>query len=94
MILFVLQITVGAVVGYAMGKIAPWLINQLRLGHEGLYPVLTLSLAMLTYGLSSIVHGNGFLAVYIAGLMLGNQISSTRGVFCASTTASPGSCRS
>ena len=72
-ILFVLQITVGAVVGYAMGKIAPWLINQLRLGHEGLYPVLTLSLAMLTYGLSSIVHGNGFLAVYIAGLMLGNQ---------------------
>lgn len=73
LLLFVLQMSIGALVGYAMGKAAPWLINQLRLGHEGLYPVLTLALAMLTYGLSSAVHGNGFLAVYMAGLVLGNH---------------------
>jgi len=73
LLLFVLQMSIGALVGYAVGKAAPWLINQLRLGHEGLYPVLTLALAILTYGLTSMVYGNGFLAVYIAGLVLGNH---------------------
>jgi len=49
------------------------LINRLRLEFEGLYPVLTLSLILLTYGATAALGGNGFLAVYIAGLVMGKN---------------------
>jgi cell volume regulation protein A len=72
-LLFALQMSIGAVAGYAMGKAALFLINRLKLGYEGLYPVLTLSLVALTYGLTNIIGGNGFLAVYLAGIIIGNE---------------------
>ena len=71
--LFALQMSIGALIGYGMGWAMSWLINELKLGHDGLYPVLTLSLALFTYGLSTSLYGNGFLAVYLAGLVLGNR---------------------
>jgi len=71
--LFVLQMLVGAVLGYGMGKVMQFLVNRLRLGYEGLYPVLTLSLAVLTYGLTDSIGGSGFLAVYLAGIVLGHH---------------------
>jgi len=49
------------------------LVNRLRLEYDGLYPVLTLSLVLLTYSGSAWLGGNGFLAVYLAGLMMGNS---------------------
>lgn len=61
---FALQMPLGAVAGYLMGKGTLFLINRLKLGYEGLYPVLTLSLVVLTYSLTSVIGGNGFLAVY------------------------------
>jgi cell volume regulation protein A len=70
---FVLQMTLGAVLGVAMGRGAVLLINSLRLEHEGLYPVLSLSLVLLTYGATASLGGNGFLAVYLAGLWMGNS---------------------
>jgi len=72
-LLFVKQMVVGAVLGYAMGRAMPFLVNRLRLGYEGLYPVLTISLAFLTYGLTSIAGGSGFLAVYVAGIVLAQR---------------------
>jgi cell volume regulation protein A len=56
-----------------MGKVTMFVVNRLELEYEGLYPVLTLSLAMLTYGLADLVGGNGFLAVYGAAMVLGNS---------------------
>lgn len=70
---FALQMSLGAVAGYMMGKVSLFLINRLKLGYEGLYPVLTLSLVVLTYGLTAVIGGNGFLAVYLAGIIVGNQ---------------------
>src|SRR5690606_409119 len=70
---FVVQMALGAGIGYLAGRLSVFLINRIRLETEGLYPVLTLSLALLTYGLAAIVGGNGFLAVYLAGIVLGNQ---------------------
>ena len=70
---FVRQMILGAVFGYGMGKGMVYLVNRLRLGYKGLYPVLTLSLVLLTYGLTEFVGGNGFLAVYLAGIIAGNQ---------------------
>jgi potassium/hydrogen antiporter len=71
--LFVLQMVVGGAVGYVIGRVMLVLINRLKLGYEGLYPVLILSLVFLTFGLTDILGGSGFLAVYLAGLVLGHH---------------------
>ncbi len=71
--LFVQQMAIGGLLGYGMGKGAAWLINIVKLEYEGLYAVLTLSSALLIYGLTVMVGGNGFLAAYIAGMVIGNS---------------------
>ncbi|HRY75591.1 MAG TPA: potassium/proton antiporter [Methanoregulaceae archaeon] len=71
--LFVQQMAVGGLLGYGMGKGAAWLINAVKLEYEGLYAVLTLASALLIYSLSTILGGNGFLAAYTAGLVIGNS---------------------
>lgn len=71
--LFVLQMSIGLAAGYVMARMMLYLVNSLKLGYEGLYPVLTLSMALLTYGLADELGGNGFLAVYIAGIIAGNS---------------------
>ncbi|MGD1699772.1 potassium/proton antiporter [Dapis sp. BLCC M229] len=67
-----LQIGVGGAFGYGMGRAIVWVVNHLRLNSQGLYPVATLAMAMLTYGITDLFGGNGFLAVYIAGVVMGN----------------------
>lgn len=71
--MFVQQMAVGALLGYGMGKGTILLVNRLRLEYEGLYPVLILSLVLFTYGATASLGGKGFLAVYVAGLMMGNS---------------------
>jgi len=71
--LFIQQMAVGGLIGYGMGRVMGYLINRLKLEFEGLYPVLTLALVMMTFGLTASLGGSGFLAVYIAGLVLGNS---------------------
>jgi cell volume regulation protein A len=68
---FVLQMALGAALGYGSGRAMTWIINRIRLQFEGLYPVLTLALVLLTYGATAVLGGNGFLAVYLAGLVMG-----------------------
>lgn len=70
--LFFQQMLIGAALGYAMGRAMVFLVNRLKLGYEGLYPVLTLSLVFLTFGLTAVIGGSGFLAVYLAGIVLGH----------------------
>lgn len=71
--LFIQQMLIGAVLGYGMGRVMLFLVNHLKLGYEGLYPVLTLSLVFLTFGLTDVLGGSGFLAVYLAGIVLGHH---------------------
>jgi cell volume regulation protein A len=68
----VLQIAVGAVVGAGVGYGGRYLLSRLALAAGGLYPVMTLALGLVAFGLATLVHGSGFLAVYLAGLLLGN----------------------
>lgn len=70
--LFVKQIAIGGVLGYIFGKLAVKLINKIQLEAEGLYPVLLLAVVFFTYSFTNTIDGNGFLAVYIAGLVMGN----------------------
>lgn len=68
---FILDMSVGALIGYLMAKFIVFFINRLKLGYEGLYPVIMISLVLLTYVITVFLKGNGILAVYLAGLMLG-----------------------
>jgi cell volume regulation protein A len=72
-LMFVMQIAIGTAAGLAMGRAMASLMNALRLDYEGLYPVLSVSLVFFTYAATATVGGNGFLAVYIAGLVLGHH---------------------
>jgi cell volume regulation protein A len=67
---FMVQMTVGAVLGVGMGELIRWTLNTLKLELTGIYPVLTVAFALLTYGVTAELKGSGFLAVYLAGLFL------------------------
>jgi cell volume regulation protein A len=68
----VVQLVMGAVVGAGVGYGGRDLLRRLQLPTGGLYPAMTLALALLAYGVATLVHGSGFLSVYLAGLILGN----------------------
>lgn len=70
---FFIQMPVGAAAGIAVGRLSVWLLNRINLETEGLYPALTLALALLSYGGTSLVGGNGFLAAYLAGIVLSSR---------------------
>jgi cell volume regulation protein A len=67
------QIAIGAALGAALGFVARVAMARVRLRSAGLYPVLTSALALVAYGVASLLHGSGFLAVYVAGLVLGDS---------------------
>ena len=68
--MFFQQMLLGALLGFAFGRLASALVNRMNLAYQGLYPVLTIALVMLTYGATTWLGGNGFLAVYLAGLVM------------------------
>ena len=70
---FFIDMTVGVITGLAFGKLMVWLLNHIRLDIQGLYPVLVLALVFLAFSLSDALAGNGFLAVYTAGIIMGNS---------------------
>ena len=70
---FVQQILIGAVAGLGMGVISKYFINRIRLDFEGLYPVLAVGQMFLVFSLTDFIGGNGFLAVYLCAVYLGNQ---------------------
>lgn len=70
---FFVQFALGGLLGFGAGKLMVWLINHLRLQAEGLYPVLSFANVLLVFGVTSVLGGNGFLAVYLAGMTMGNH---------------------
>ena len=68
----VVQFVVGGALGFAMGKCAVWLTNRINLLNSSLYPILLLSLVFITFTITDTIDGNGYLAVYICGLVVGN----------------------
>jgi potassium/hydrogen antiporter len=70
-VLFVRQLGIGLAVGIAVGVAAAWALRRVTLATAGLYPVATLAVAALAFGGADALHGSGFLAVYLAGLILG-----------------------
>lgn len=69
----VVQLAVGALAGVVVGRLGVLLINSLRLQQEGLYTVVTVALVALAYGGTALLGGSGILAVYLAGIVMGNR---------------------
>ncbi len=67
------QMTFGGISGLLFGRLSKWLINSIKLDFEGLYPVLMIALMFLTFTTANLIGGNGFLAVYLCAVYLGNQ---------------------
>lgn len=71
--LFIRQMALGGALGYLIGRGMTWIVNHLRLEYEGLYPVFSVAVVLFAYGATASLGGNGFLAVYLAGLVMGNR---------------------
>ena len=70
---FFIQFLVGAAAGYVLGKLAILILNKINIDNQSLYPILLLSFVFFTFVITDRLHGNGYLAVYIAGIMVGNN---------------------
>lgn len=70
---FVVQMIVGAVSGYLIGRLAVWTINRIGLVNNSLYSVLLLAFIFFAFAFTDLIRGNGYLAVYLAGLVVGNH---------------------
>lgn len=70
---FFLQMLIGGISGIGMGRVILWIINRINLEYEGLYAVLMLSLVVFTFAGTNFIKGNGFLAVYLAAIVVGNN---------------------
>jgi potassium/hydrogen antiporter len=70
---FILQMGVGAAFGLIGGRSLLWFMRRISLPSEGLYPLRTLASVLVLYGATTIAHGSGFLAVFVAGIVLGDE---------------------
>lgn len=70
---FFMQMIIGGIGGFAFGKVSKIVINRIELDFEGLYPVLVIALMYITFSATDFIGGNGFLAVYLCAVYLGNQ---------------------
>ena len=70
---FIIQFIVGAAAGYVLGKLAIRMLNKLNIDNQALYPILLLAFVFFTFSITDLLKGNGYLAVYIAGIMVGNN---------------------
>ena len=67
------QFVVGGALGYGIGRAAVWLVNKIGLSNGSLYPILLLSVVFITFTTTDMMGGNGYLAIYILGMVVGNN---------------------
>ena len=72
------QLAVGGLLGYLGGRALVWIVNRINLPNPSLYPVLVLCSILIIFTFTDMFHGNGYLAVYVAGVVAGNSRLSYR----------------
>ena len=76
------QFIIGGASGYLLGRLAVWVINRLNIDNHALYPILLLSFVFFIFSFTDLLRGNGYLAVYLAGMMVGNsRIAKRREIY-------------
>lgn len=72
-LILLLQLLIGGFLGYGLGKFTVFVINRIRIGNDSLYPILVFTFCIFIFSLTYFLKGNGYLAVYMAGLVVGNS---------------------
>ncbi|HBK28378.1 MAG TPA: potassium/proton antiporter [Parabacteroides sp.] len=72
-IMLVMQLVIGALGGFLLGKVTVWVVNKIDIDNSSLYPILILAFSFFIFSVVTLCKGNGYLAVYIAGLVFGNS---------------------
>ncbi|RSM72867.1 potassium/proton antiporter [Actinoplanes sp. ATCC 53533] len=72
LLLVTYELAAGAAIGLAVGAVGRWLLRHAALPSAGLYPIAAVALTFLAYAAGAVAHASGFLAVYVAGVVLGN----------------------
>jgi cell volume regulation protein A len=72
-LMFLLQMSIGAVAGFLLGHLTRIALNRINIGNQAFYPILLLAFLFFIFSATSLINGNGFLAVYIGGLVVGNS---------------------
>lgn len=73
LLLFVYQMGIGALFGFGLAKAMVLILNKLKFPYEGIYPVFAVAYAGFIFAITTLVDGSGFLAIYVAGLIVGNS---------------------
>jgi len=73
LLLFASQLIIGCLGGFLLGRLVVRLLHKFRLEYEGLYPILTIACVLAIFSITALAQGSGFLAVYIAGIIIGNS---------------------
>ncbi len=68
-----IQFLLGIMFGYILGRLTVFIMNKINLDYSSLYSVLLLAITLFIFSVTDVLHGNGYLAVYIAGLVVGNN---------------------
>lgn len=71
--MLLMQLSIGGVAGYLLGRLSVYTINRIHIGNDSLYPILVLTFSIFIFSITYFAGGNGYLAVYIAGLVIGNS---------------------
>ena len=76
--IFLVQFVLGALLGFAFGRLGVWMLNRLNLDNRALYPIIAVAICFLTFSLTDTLGGNGYLAIYVTGIVIGNEKVSFR----------------
>ncbi|OKL39370.1 potassium/proton antiporter [Pontibacter flavimaris] len=71
--MLLMQLLIGAVAGYLLGRLSVRIINSVKIDNSSLYPILVFTCCIFIFSATYFIKGNGYLAVYIAGLVIGNS---------------------
>ncbi|GHT02746.1 K+/H+ antiporter [Bacteroidia bacterium] len=69
---FFMQFIIGGLLGFGLGKLVGYVVNKINLDNDSLYPILVFTSALFIFSATYFLKGNGYLAVYIGGLVIGN----------------------
>ncbi|MDR2533976.1 MAG: potassium/proton antiporter [Tannerellaceae bacterium] len=73
LLMLVIQMGIGLLAGFGLGRVIVWMMRRSNLNNESLYPILLLAGGLFVFAITTIIKGNGYLAVYVAGLIIGNK---------------------
>ncbi|MDL2298485.1 potassium/proton antiporter [Synergistaceae bacterium OttesenSCG-928-D05] len=72
-LMLVMQFSIGIALGLGLGWLGVFVMNRIKLNSDGLYPVVAVAIAAVVFSLTQILKGNGLLAIYLAGMVMGNS---------------------